>query len=90
MSGTPATNRRFQRRISVLLKKSVMPRIVKAAPDPRNIMPSLRLPDVRVVGSFAFDLRRCHMMRVMRYDHTIVHNGGNFVGLTQYHSVVYK
>lgn len=47
----------------VLLKNSVMPSAVKAAPEERKIMPTFRFPDVKTVGSFDLDgeegLRRC-------------------------------
>ena len=48
----PHTKSRLPSLISVLLKNSVMPKAVNAAPDDRNIIPSLRLPDVSTDGNF--------------------------------------
>ena len=62
INGMPHTKRRLPRRMSVLLKKRVIPRAVKAAPEDKKIKPSLRLPEVRIVGSVGLDradLRRC-------------------------------
>lgn len=49
----------------------MIPRAVKAAPDERKMMPSLRLLDVSTVGSFGGDddLRRCFSVDLqMRYE----------------------
>ena len=54
--GTPATKSKFPNRINVLLKKSVIPKIVKIAPDERKRMPSLRLEPVSADGSFGLDI----------------------------------
>ncbi len=46
-----------------------MPRTVKAAPDDRKIMPSLRLGDVKTEGSVDFDpllRRRCKERHLQR------------------------
>lgn len=41
--------------MSVLLKNSVIPKAVNAAPEDRKMTPNLRLPDVSTVGSFDLD-----------------------------------
>lgn len=51
----PLTKSRLPSLMSVLLKNSVMPRAVNAAPDDRNMIPSLRLPDVSTRGNFDGD-----------------------------------
>ena len=60
INGIPQTKSKLPNLISVLLKNSVIPNAVKAAPEDRKIIPSLRLPEVRTVGNFVddFDDRR--------------------------------
>lgn len=64
INGTPTTNNRFPRRINALLKKSVIPNAVNAAPDDKNMIPNLRLEDVNAVGNLVFDDLRRYILYV--------------------------
>ena len=55
ITGIPHTNSRLPNLMSVLLKNSVIPKAVNAAPEDRKMTPNLRLPDVSTVGSFDLD-----------------------------------
>lgn len=55
ISGMPHTNSRLPNLMSALLKKSVIPKAVNAAPDETKMMPILRLPEVKTVGNFDLD-----------------------------------
>lgn len=47
-----------------MLKKSVIPNAVNAAPDDKNMIPNLRLEDVNAVGNLVFDDLRRYILYV--------------------------